>query len=203
MSEETTQEAFEDGPYHQLAALFGARHQVCLSVGTIEIEPMTLRRFPTFMQWYARADFSGEEIGPEAEEANARVFEMLTGCSHDWLSALPEDDLKQVVMHVFEANPTLFKKNGAEGGPASIGGIDVREQEKALCVAVAQLIEAGHRLRDIEGYTLHQFEILSRAHARLAAERQINSLVAARGGQVEVKSFQQIIGQLQKDIASL
>ena len=64
-------------PYEDLAALFGATYEVQLSSETIHIKPLVLRDLPLFMQWYARADFSGGEIGAEAVEANARVLEML------------------------------------------------------------------------------------------------------------------------------
>lgn len=188
--------------HEDLAALFGATYEVQLSSETIHIKPLVLRDLPLFMQWYSRADFSGGEIGAEAVEANARVLEMLTGFDMGWLNGLPDEDLRKVLEYSTAANPTLFKKGGGEEGAASMS-LGVKEQQKALCVSVAQLVEAGHLLGDIQGYTLQQLEILSRAHARLAAERQISLLVAARGGHVEAKSFQQIIGQLKRDIASL
>ncbi|WP_157659258.1 hypothetical protein, partial [Thauera butanivorans] len=200
MKEQIRAERPECGPYQEILALFGAGVDVQLTHEMIRIKPLTMRDLPVFMQWYSRSDFSGEgEVLPDVAHANARVIEMLTGRSLGWLDALAEDEFRGVVKAAIEANPTLFERVQS-AVPRDLRGADIAAQGNAIQLSIARLVEAGHSLQDIQGYTLQQVDILCRAHARLAEERQINALVASRGGQVDAASFRRLIDQLKRDL---
>lgn len=185
-----------------LCELFGAAFEVRLSRETVLIKPLVMRDLPAFLRWYEKCDFSAErDLVADAAEANIRVLEMLSGRPFEWFDELGEEDARLLVQAVLALNKALFEKSDAPRGASlqqaqSDGG-------KALQLAVAQLVEAGHRLEDIQGYTLDQVDILCRAHARLAADRQVNALVASRGGQVDAESFKRIVAELNKSVAAL
>lgn len=185
-----------------LCELFGAAFEVRLSRETLLIKPLVMRDLPAFLRWYEQCDFSAErDLVAGAAEANIRVLEMLSGRPFDWINQLGEEDLCHLVQAVISINKALFAKSEAPRG-ASLQQVQ-SDGGKALQLAVAQLVEAGHLLQDIQGYTLDQVDILCRAHARLAADRQINALVASRGGQVDGESFKRIVAELNKSVAAL
>lgn len=185
-----------------LCDLFGAAFEVRLSRETVLVKPLVMRDLPAFLRWYEKCDFSAERdlVSGEAE-ANIRVLEMLSGQPFEWINSLEQDDLCTLVKAVVALNKALFEKSDATRG-ASLQQVQ-SDGGKALQLAVAQLVEAGHRLQDVQGYTLDQVDILCRAHARLAADRQINALVASRGGQVDAESFKKIVAELNKSVAAL
>lgn len=192
----------ERDPYQELADILGLPYDVSLAGGPKSIKPLVLRDVPVFMRWHARSNFSGSDLSPEEVEANGWVIRLLVGRSAEWLNSLSDADLAAVLDAAILANATLFKQRD-DDKPGLAAVLGAAEQQKALRVAVAQLVEAGHRLHDIAGYTLRQIDLLSRAHARLAAERQISALVAARAGAGSAKVFKDIVGQLTDDIRAL
>ncbi|PLX73058.1 MAG: hypothetical protein C0607_14900 [Azoarcus sp.] len=189
---------------NDLLAIFGACSSVEVEGRQVLIKPLRIGELPGFLQWYDL--WRGKGDGPEARdrvraEAEVRVVEILTGEDRGWLYSLSDADLDRVVGTAFAANPTLFASNEkAEVVPGQMWTEPPRKRkEGSLLVSIALLVEAGHSLSDIKDYTLQQVDILSRCHSKIAADRQINAMAAARSGQIDGKKF----GEIVKDIETV
>lgn len=183
-----------------LYAIFGAEVQVEVASELVSIKPLTLGQLPAFLSCYQASQFADTSEGDPGfppSGGEIRALEMLTGRAFGWLNSLADEDLQRLVEAAVMANPTLFEK-GEPQGLAAGGGQGLDQRGKALQLAIAQLVEAGHPLSAIRDYSLQQVDVLCRAHACLAAERQISAVVAARGGQATADGFRKLIGELQK-----
>lgn len=203
MSSEQRAYGQESETIRELYEIFGGLHEVLIDGEAVFIKPLTLGNLPAFLAAYSRSD-----IPDNAEEADVvpgasiRAIEILTGRDSEWLQSLSEQSMERVMRTVVDANPTLF---GAEepGRLMHIPRGRIEENSRALQLSIAQLVEAGHSLSCIQGYTLKQVDVLCRAHARLAAERQINAMVAARAGQAVDRDFKEVVGSLKAHIDKL
>lgn len=140
-----------------------------------------------------------EPLGPEAwGEQFAALLATLCGRPAAWLVTLDDDEFDRLCSAMWHANRVLFD-DGAAGrrGPRGAG------RRVSWATAVAQLVEAGHRLADVRGYTLAQVEQLAAAHARLAADRRLDDIAIARAAQADQKSYRRIVAQLEQGRARL
>lgn len=63
---------------------------------------------------------------------------------------------------------------------------------------MARLIESGHRLEDLKGYTLAQVNLLLGAHQNLAQMRLHDELIIARAAQATPEGFRSVEASLKE-----
>lgn len=189
-----------DREEYELCDVLGMPRVVRIEGVSYEILPITVEELPEFRRNMATVqaasvtpdDLEAKRLG---DNASCRVIELVTRQSFDVFESLPVSVRDALLDAGYRANWVLFG-NGRLHGEVSQKGRSTGSDE--IDVALAVLVEAGHGLDAIKGYTLSQVAVLSRAHAQLAAERQISAMVAARSGQVKSEDFKRMVSDLQR-----
>lgn len=176
----------------ELEELLGTPHQVELSVGAVTVTPLKFGDLPELL---ACLDAQQEESGGAAF---SRLLELSTGLQADFIASLGEEDLIALMAASKAANPSIYRE-----APASARMPSGARAKGGILDSVALLIESGHTLEDIKGYTLSQIECLGLAHARLEAERRINDLCLARAAQADGKGFKNTVARLEQSLKRL
>lgn len=188
----------------ELAEILGLPYTVKIGEREVSIQPVTLRELETFNR-HQEAIRAARQTDDEATRAAGRlaeeaVVELVTRHSFADLVALPDEERAALLDAAAMANAVLYEGRGSEGH-AQDGGEQGGSGDWSA--AISTLLENGHKLTDIGDYTLGQVKAFCRAHARLAAERQIGALVASRAGQIEGKDFRKIVAELQRSVARM
>ena len=176
----------------ELEELLGAPYRVTLSGGEVCVTPMRFGDLPELLRC-----LDAWQREPATADGDLHLLELTTGLEADFLKTLNDADLEALLAASKAVNPTLYREEAGAvltRRPSAPGGIET---------AVALLIEAGHTLAAVEGYTLAQIDRLSLAHARLAAERRIDELMIARAAQADSKGFKHAVASLQRSLGKL
>lgn len=174
--------------------MFGAPHVAQLTIGPVSIAPVTLGELPALLALLSHQERQ-DSGSPEEQEACARVMEFVSRQSRAFIATLSPEDQVTLLDVAYQANPTLFRKP-SPGGRTRRGSSS--SAANGLQESIALLLECGHSLAAIAGYTLAQIERLTLLHSRLAAERNINSLVVARAAQAETNGYKNFAAALKR-----
>lgn len=182
----------------ELDLLFAAPVRVTVGGESVAVRGVVLDELAGFLRLY---DDQPDEASTEAEidAWNTRMLAMLARlCDRpvQWLDTLAEDQLGTLFAAMRRANAVLFGPQPARGGPRTGRG-------NSWATVVAQLIECGHTLHTVRGYTLAQIEVLSAAHARIAVDRSLDALGIARAAQATTKGYRQAMADLKQSRARL
>lgn len=176
----------------ELEELLGAPYRVTLSGGEVAVTPLKFGDLPELLRcldaWHSE---------PPTADGDLHLLELTTGLQAGFLKTLTDADLEALLEASKAVNPTLYREGTGAAlarRPSAPGGIET---------AVALLIESGHTLKAVEGYTLAQIDRLSLAHARLAAERRIDELMITRAAQADSKGFKHAVASLQRSLAKM
>lgn len=178
----------------ELDALFAA--PVCPTVRgeRLQVRGVRLDELPAFLRLHAaRPAASGAEAVPAWDGEMLELFARLCGRPLEWFASITEDEAETVFAAVQEANRTLF-----DGGAPRTGARSPAGKPLSWSAAVAQLVECGHTLDAVRGYTLGQVERLLQAHARLHTEQRIDELSIARAAQADRKGFKAAMDALER-----
>lgn len=189
----------------ELAEILGLPCTVEIGGREVSIQPVTLRELETFNRHQAAIQAAREADDEATREAGrlaeAAAVELVTRHSFAELIAMPDEERAALLDAAATANAVLYFEG--DGWADDEGARRQRGGGNDWSAAIATLVEAGHALADIGDYTLGQVKAFCRAHARLAAERQIGALVASRAGQIEGKDFRKIVAELQRSVARM
>lgn len=186
-----------------LKELLGLPWPCHLSTGTVMLNPITLAGLPDLIELLSLSSAMPEDdesIEDRLEVALALVA-LMSGLDPADIAALSDSDFAFLEAACRAANPSIF--GDASLPRARAKGAAGRQGLRSIETSVALLVERGHRLEDIKGYTLAQIERLSLAHARLAAEQRINDLVIARAAAASEKGYKATSQSLQQALARL
>lgn len=192
-----------------LDALFAAPVRVTVAGEVVRVRGVVLDELADFLRLYDRApgNAGGAEADGEAGTEDpdavrdwaADLLAMLARlCDRplDWLQQRADDELEALFAAMRRANAVLFEPQPARHGPRGNRG-------HSWATAAAWLVECGHSLHQVRGYTLGQIEQLTAAHARLAADRRIDELSIARAAQAPQKGYRAALKSLEKARAQL
>lgn len=185
-------------PADELDALFAAPVLATVGGQCVRVRGVAMGELAQFLRLYERSHAGAEQDGAEqlAETAGwlAEMQAMaatLSGWPLEWIEALDDEGLAQMFDAMGRANRVLFDSGRPRSGPRN-------EKTYTWATAVAQLVECGHALEAVRGYSVGQVEQLMMAHARLAAERRIDELTIARAAQADTKGFKNAVSALEK-----
>lgn len=184
----------------ELDVLFAAPEHASVGGERVSVRGVRLAELPAFLRLYDSRppQPEGAASAPEAEAAlvawQADLIDMLGRlCDRpmEWLTGLPDTDLVELFGAMRRANSILFDPVPARHGPRNGKG-------QSWATAAAWLIECGHSLEAVGRYTLAQIELLTAAHARLAADRSLDALSIARAAQADRKGYSQALAALKR-----
>ncbi len=170
-----------------LEGLFGEPYPVHLN-GVLEwIAPITIDRLLAMRR--VRAMLAAE--APRSDDtavrqvADIQLLALASGLAAAKIEALSDDNLARLREEIERINAPVFGHGTAPNGDPS----EDADPADSL-TAIAMLVESGHSLAAVRGYTLAQVRLFAQCHARLAAERSINELCIARASQADSKVYQ-------------
>ncbi len=185
-------------PADELDALFAAPVLATVGGQCVHVRGVAMGELAQFLRLYERSQAGAEPDSAEEEaDAAAWLAEMqamaaaLSGWPLEWVEALDDEGLAQMFDAMGRANRVLFDTGRPRSGPRSATA-------HTWATAGAHLVECGHALEALRGYTVGQVEQLMMAHARLAAERRIDELTIARAAQADTKGFKNAVAALEK-----
>lgn len=176
----------------ELDAIFAAPVQVTVRGERVMARGVRLDELPAFLRLYARQQVAGALEETAGWEEMLALFAKLCDRPVEWLVALEEGELGRIFAAVEAANSGLIGAGGLRAGLQAGGG-----KPLPWAVAVAQLVERGHALEAVRGYTLGQVERLLQAHARLSADTRLDELTLARAAQADRKGFKGAVEALE------
>jgi hypothetical protein len=98
-------------------------------------------------------------------------------------------EVVSLAIALLDVNADFFVQAHAPGKPAVDGQWGWED-------SLQLLIQSGHALADIRGYTLHQFRAFTEAAARSARRRLADNLAIARVAQYERKDYEAVLRKL-------
>ncbi len=182
-------------PADELDLLFATPEHLTIGGRAVVVRGVTMAELPAFLRLYARMPADGAD--PESAEFvvwTADLCELLAQLSEQdigWVNGLSEDAIGELFGAMRRANRILFESAPLRRGPRS-------RRKLSWATAVAGLVESGHSLDAIRGYTLAQVEQLTAAHARISADRAIDALSIARAAQADNKGYRRALQSIEK-----
>lgn len=173
-----------------VAAVLGLPAMVMVAGEAVRVSGVLFADLPQLAEEAAAAGATGGEDTLFLSVLNRSVKR-----SPDWWAGLAEAEFDAVMEAFYRVNSPLFET----AQPAAAG----RAETASWVDVVARLVQAGHSIAAIKGYTLLQMDVLSKALDRVDADQALDALSIARTAQADDKSYRKVLADMRRVRAKL
>lgn len=174
-----------------IAAVLGLPVFVTVAGEPVRVSGVLFAELPQLIDEAAGVEAAGGE-----STLFMRVLNRSVQRSADWWAGLAEADFEALMEAFHRVNAPLF-----DGAPRTIS--TEKTEPSSWIDVVARLVQAGHSIAAIKGYTLLQMDALSKAYDRIEADRAVDALSIGRAAQADDKSYKKVLADMRRVRAKL